>query len=206
MKKILISAMRDRNASLEHYRQAAYQLGLVLAMESEARIPKTKWMINTPLALAKGERFQSQVILVPILRSGLVLLPPFLKFFPESPIGFIGMRRDEQTAQPMLYYSNLPTITSESLIFLLDPMIATGGSASLGVNILKKAGALESNISLISFIASPEGIAHFNAECPEAGLNVAEIDEGLDPKKFIVPGLGDFGDRYFGTLKLVEET
>lgn len=199
MKKILISALRNRNTPVELYRQTSDQLGSVLAVESASRIPKTVVSIETPFAPTKGEVIQQEVVLVPILRSGLVLLPPFLKFYPTSPIGFIGMRRDEETKLPHLYYLNLPKLTPNSFVFLLDPMIATGGSASLAVKILKEAGAIESRITLISFIASPEGAAHFQAQCPEAGLMVAQIDEGLNAEKFILPGLGDFGDRYFQT-------
>ncbi len=199
MKKILISVLRNRDTSMEHFRQVADQLGALLAVESAARLPKTNICIETPLATTQGETFKQHPVLVPILRSGLVMLPPFLRFYPGSLMGFLGMRRDEITILPELYYVKLPLFTAEDPIFLLDPMIATGGSSSLAVKILKNNGARESKITLISFIASPEGIAHFHKECPEAGLLVAQVDEGLDANKFIVPGLGDFGDRYFGT-------
>jgi len=199
MKKALITILRNRNTSAPQYRQAADQLGTVLAVECDNLFPKAKMFVDTPLARTHGVYYEHEFVLVPILRSGLVLLPPFMRFHPGASIGFIGTRRDEKTAIPELYYTKLPPINRDNPILLLDPMIATGGSAALAVKVLKEAGAVEKQITLISFIASPEGIAHFQKECPEAGLVVAEVDERLDEQKRIIPGLGDFGDRYFGT-------
>lgn len=199
MKKTLITILRNRNTSVEQYRQAADQLGTVLAVECDTLFPKTTVFVDTPLARAQGECFKHEFVLIPILRSGLVLLPPFMRFHPGASVGFIGARRDEKTAIPELYYTKLPPFTHDNPILLLDPMIATGGSAALAVKVLKEAGAIEKQITLISFIASPEGITRFQNECPEVGLVVAQVDEGLDAQKWIIPGLGDFGDRYFGT-------
>lgn len=199
MKQTLITTLRNRNSTIEQYRQAAEQLATLLAIESASRFAKTAITVDTPLARTQGECMTGIPILVPILRSGLILLQPFLRFYPSAPVGFIGERRDEKTAIPELYYHKLPPINQQNLILLLDPMIATGGSATMAVNILKEAGALESQITLVSFIAAPEGIARFTQACPEAGLIVAQVDERLDENKWIIPGLGDFGDRYFGT-------
>jgi uracil phosphoribosyltransferase len=201
MKKTLITILRNRNTSIEQYRQATDQLGTVLAVECDTLFPKATMFVDTPLARTHGVRFKHESVLVPILRSGLVLLPPFMRFHPSASIGFVGIRRDETTAIPELYYSKLPSFTHDNPILLLDPMIATGGSATLAVKILKEAGAVEKQITLISFIAAPDGIAYFQKECPEVGLVVAQVDEGLDEHKRILPGLGDFGDRYFGTNK-----
>lgn len=199
MKNTLITVLRNRNTSINQFRQAADQLGTVLAVESDALFPKATISVETPLAHTQGVCFTHEPILVPILRSGLVLLPPFMRFHPRASIGFIGTRRDEKTAIPELYYTNLPSFTRDNPILLLDPMIATGGSAALAVKVLKDAKALEKQITLIAFIASPEGIRNFKKQCPEVGLVVAQIDEGLDAEKRIIPGLGDFGDRYFNT-------
>lgn len=201
MKKTLITVLRDKNTSIEQFRQATDLLGTVLAVESDALFPKKTLFVDTPLARTHGVRFKHEPVLIPILRSGLVLLPPFMRFHPGATVGFIGARRDEVTAIPELYYRKLPAFTPENPILLLDPMIATGGSAILAVNVLKEAGAEEKQITLIAFIASPEGVTHFQQECPEAGLVVAQVDEGLDVHKRIIPGLGDFGDRYFGTVE-----
>lgn len=199
MKKTLITLLRDRNTPIDQYRQAAYQLGIVLAVECDALFPKATLFVDTPLAHTHGVCFKHEFVLIPILRSGLVLLPPFMSFHPKATVGFIGTRRDEITAIPELYYSKLPPFNADNPILLLDPMIATGGSAALAVKVLKAAGAKEKQITLISFIAAPEGITRFQKECPEVGLVVAQVDEGLDDQKRIIPGLGDFGDRYFGT-------
>lgn len=199
MKKTLITILRNRNTSIEQYRQAADQLATVLAVECDILFPKATCFVDTPLARTHGVCFKHEFVLVPILRSGLVLLPPFMRFHPGASIGFIGTRRDEKTAIPELYYTKLPPFNQDNPILLLDPMIATGGSAALAVQVLKAAGAVEKQITLIAFIASPDGIARFQKECPDVGLVVAQVDEGLDEQKRILPGLGDFGDRYFGT-------
>lgn len=199
MKRALITQLRNKNASLEEYRRATDQLGTVLAVESDALLPKTTIFVETPLSKTHGVAPKHEVMLVPILRSGLVLLPPFLRFHPTAKIGFIGARRDEKTAIAELYYCNLPDFNQDTPILLLDPMIATGGSASLAVDVLKQKGASEKQIILISFIAAPEGIDYFQNKHPEVTLMVAQIDQMLDDNKFILPGLGDFGDRYFGT-------
>lgn len=199
MKKTLITILRNRHTSVEQFRQATDQLGTVLAVECDVLFPKATIFVDTPLAHTHGVCFKHESVLVPILRSGLVLLPPFMRFHPSASVGFIGTRRDEKTAIPELYYSKLPPFGPDNPILLLDPMIATGGSAALAVKVLKEAGALEKQITLISFIAAPEGISRFQKECPEVGLVVAQVDEGLDEQKRILPGLGDFGDRYFGT-------
>lgn len=195
-----MTILRNRDSTIEQYREATELLGTVLAVESDTLFLKSTIQVDTPLTRTHGEQIKHDPVLVPILRSGLVLLPPFMRFHPRATVGFIGARRDEKTAIPELYYSKIPPFTSVNPILLLDPMIATGGSATLAVKVLKKAGAQEKQITLISFIASPEGITNFQKECPEVGLIVAQVDEGLNHNKYILPGLGDFGDRYFGTL------
>lgn len=199
MKETLITILRDSNSTIEQFRQATDQLGTVMAIESSVIFQKATIFVDTPLAKTHGVHFKHTPLLVPILRSGLVMLHRFIHFYPSAKVGFIGARRNEETAIADLYYSNLPAFDSDTPILLLDPMIATGGSASLSVEALKKAGADERQITLISFIGSPEGILRFQKEHPEAGLLVAQTDEGLNASKWIVPGLGDFGDRYFGT-------
>lgn len=201
MKKTLVTILRNRETSLEKFRQATDQLATVLAVECDALFPKATTFVDTPLAHTHGVCFKHEFVLVPILRSGLTLLPAFTRFHPSAKIGFIGTRRDEKTAIPNLYYINLPAFEHNNPILLLDPMIATGGSATLAVETLKEAGALEEQITLIAFIASPEGITQFQKKCPEVNLIVAQVDEGLDEQKRIIPGLGDFGDRYFGTVQ-----
>ncbi len=199
MKDILLTTLRKKTTPIEQYRKAADQLASILASESDPFLLKKEQPIETPLGMTKGYSIEQTPILVPVLRSGLVLLTPFYQFYPSSPVGIIGIRREEKTATPHLYYSKLPSISHQDLIFLLDPMIATGGTASLSVQILLKAGALESKIILFSIIACVEGLAYFKNLHPKVQTHIVQIDEKLDPNKWIVPGLGDFGDRYFGT-------
>lgn len=198
MKEALITILRDKNTSLEAFRHAADELAGVLAIEASASIPKTAIQVETPLGMTKGTAFNKEILLIPILRSGLVLLNPFLHFYPAASVGFVGAARDEATAKAHLYYTHLPKFKEEHVIFILDPMIATGGSACLCFSLLKNLGAKESQIHLVSYIAAPEGIAHIHKEYPQITLHIAKIDDGLDANKWIVPGLGDFGDRYYG--------
>ena len=200
MKKTLITTLRNRNSSIEEFRQATDQLGTVLAIEADALYPKSSIFIDTPLMQTHGTAFNHDPLLIPILRSGLCLLSPFMRFYPRSTVGFIGVCRNEETAKPELYYSKVPPFKPETPIFVLEPIIATGGSATLAIKKIKELGASENQITLISFIASPEGITAFQKECPEVNVVIAQVDEGLNDKKWILPGLGDFGDRYFGTL------
>lgn len=199
MKDILLTRLRDRNATLEQFRDAAEKLGLLLAIEAAAQLPKKSVTVETPLASTKGEKLSSQVVLVPILRSGLIFLPSFLHYYPNALVGFIGIRREEVTAIPHLYYSKLPPFTKDYRIVVLDPMLATAGSANLAIQVLKESGAAEEQIILASAIAAPEGIKRLKEEVPGVKIVALQIDEKLNAQKFIFPGLGDFGDRYFGT-------
>lgn len=200
MKSTIMAILRNRNTTMEQFRFAADQLGTVLAAESAAFLPKVTVPVVTPLAKTEETVIKDQVMLVSILRSGLIFLPPFLKFYPNALIGLIGARRDEVTAIPQLYYTKLPPFTPDNPILLLDPMLATGGSSCLAIKVLIEAGATDSQITLISAIAAPEGVAMLKKEHPQVNLIIAQVDERLNEHKFIHPGLGDFGDRYFGTL------
>lgn len=139
------------------------------------------------------------VTLIPILRSGLALLTAFLKAFPDATVGFVGMKRDEQTAMPMLYYKNIPVIQPNSQVIILDPMLATGGSATAVLKIITEMGVAQEQIIFVSIISAPEGIDKIKREFPEIKVIIGVQDQGLTKDKFIIPGLGDFGDRFFGT-------
>ncbi len=199
MKNSLLSTLRNKETSCELFRQTAHQLGSIMASESDSFLSKKKSSIETPLAKTEVENIETSPTLVPILRSGTALLPSFLFFYPKAPIGFIGIRREEKTAKPLLYYTNLPIIHKESLIFLLDPMLATGQSASLAIDLLKEQGALEKNIVLFSILAANIGFQFIQQKHPSIRTSIVHIDPDLNSDKWIVPGLGDFGDRYFKT-------
>jgi uracil phosphoribosyltransferase len=199
MKEALLTILRDRFSTLEHFRKAADQIAVLVAAESGSFISKETRSVETPLGMTKGVRIKESPVLVPILRAGLVLLPAFLKLYTEAPVGLIGIRRDERTASPQFYYANLPPIQNETPIFLLDPMLATGQSAAMAAKLVIEKGAVESQIVLFSILAAPEGVNFFKSQYPHIRSSIIQIDQSLNVSKWILPGLGDFGDRYFGT-------
>ena len=200
MKHVLLSKLRDKDLPMGYFRAVSTQLGTILVNEAAALLDKKEVNIQTPMSDCKGISFKNQVVLIPILRSGLVLLPPFLRYFTDATIGCVGMKRDEETAIPNLYYKNLPTITDQDDVIVLDPMIATGGSGSAALQILIDDGVKEEKIIFVAIIASCKGVEQLQSSFPKIRIIVVEKDEKLNDKKFIVPGLGDFGDRFFGTL------
>ncbi len=199
MKDILLTTLRDRETKTEEFRKAAGQLSQLLAAESCSFLPRMVSLVNTPMASAEGSRLRKKPALVSILRSGLALLPAFVSLYPGAPIGCVGIRRDEKTSAPHLYSSHLPSLEKDDMIFLLDPMIATGQSAEVAIRLIKEAGGSEANMMLVAFLASSKGLAYVKSCAPEMHVLVAHVDEGLDAHHWIIPGLGDFGDRYFGT-------
>lgn len=196
---ILITILRNKNTTIDQFRKASEKLGLILAGEVSALLEKKACSIETPLAPATGSALKNEILLVPILRSGVALLTPFLHFFEKANVGFVGLQRDEKTAIAELYYDKVPPLTSSDDIILLDPMIATGGSAIDALHILKKKGAQEEKIIFAAVIAAQEGLDRIQAEFPKITIIVPVVDKTLNDKKFIIPGLGDFGDRFFGT-------
>jgi len=197
MKESLLTILRDEKTTVEHFRQAAHRLADLLAAEATIFVAEEPKTVKTPLAKAEGMSVEQRVVLVPILRAGMVFVPSFLKYFSDAPLGFFGIRRDEATATPQLYYENVPPLKSTDLVFLLDPMIATGGSALLAIQHLMDKGV--SQIFLVGVLGSREGIEKIESRYPDVTIILAAEDPELDSRKFIVPGLGDFGDRYFGS-------
>lgn len=199
MKSVLLSILRDKQSSIEAFRRAADQLAALLAFEVAEMLPKVARPLETPNASFQGESFPFPLTLIPILRTGLVLMPPFLKLFPSCKVGVIGLKRDEETALPTLYYQNLPPLDPEGVVIILDPMIATGGSGKALIDILKKLKVNESRLFYVGCIAAEEGLKRLQNAAPRMKIVCGDVDRDLNDKKFIVPGLGDFGDRYFGT-------
>lgn len=197
MKESLLTILRDEKTSVEHFRQAAHRLADLIAAEATTLVEEKPKVIKTPLAKTEGMSVHQRVVLVPILRAGMVLVPSFLKYFPDAPLGFFGIRRDETTAAPQLYYENIPLLKPTDLVFLLDPMIATGGTALLSIQHLIDQGITK--IILVGILGSKEGIEKIKKQHPNVEILVAAIDPELNSRKFILPGLGDFGDRYFGS-------
>ena len=201
MKEVLITQLRDKNSDRNVYRETIDQLAFLMAQEITKHLRTEEIPVETPCGPANGSKWVDDVVLVPILRSGVAMLHTFLKVFPNARVGFIGLQRNEETSVASQYYLNLPAITGKEHIVILDPMIATGGSALATLNKLCELGAKPEKISLCSFISAMEGEERVRREYPDVRILVAQQDLELNAQNFIVPGLGDFGDRYFGTAQ-----
>jgi uracil phosphoribosyltransferase len=194
-----ITILRDRKTPGILFRAALEEIGLLLAVESTRQLPTEPVAVETPLERTQGRRLLSlDPVLVPVLRAGLGLLQPFLQLLPTAKVGHLGLYRDHDSLVPVPYYRNFPPLLNERQVFILDPMLATGGSASEAVRQLKVAGARQ--ITLASVLAAPEGIARLQKDHPDLRIFVAALDRALNEKAYILPGLGDAGDRLFGTL------
>jgi len=199
MEQILLTKLRDKNTSLTEFRAASDKLGILLAGSAARFLGANKKTIETPLEETVGYELNYKVTLAPILRSGFALLIPFLKFFEGARIATILLQRNEETAEAMHFYDKVSEIASDEKVILLDPMLATGGSATFALRILKERGAREENIICAFVVAVPEGIAKVKREFPGVTIVTPQVDRELNDVKFILPGLGDYGDRYFGT-------
>lgn len=161
-------------------------------------LPTSNTTVETPLGPAPGRRVGADVVVVPVLRAGLGMLDAVLELVPCARVGHIGLQRDEMTATPSHYYSKLPGSLERSFVLMIDPMLATGGSAVAALTQLQNAGAR--HVRLVCIVAAPEGIATVLQHHPEVSIYTPVVDQGLNEHKYIVPGLGDFGDRLYGTL------
>ena len=195
-----MTILRDKNTDIALFRKTTEKITHLLAQEAIKIVKEKDIVVVTPLEKTQGGKMDQAVVLIPILRSGSAFLPIFMYYFENAPIGFIGLKRDEKTAVAEHYYSNLPKIKTADLVIILDPMIATGGSAIYALKMLKKQKVNEKNILFISLIAAPEGLSAIKKEFPNVRIITHKIDKGLNKNKYILPGLGDFGDRYFGTI------
>jgi uracil phosphoribosyltransferase len=192
----MLTALRDASTPPPLFRLLAKRLSLVLALEATRAVPTAPRKVTTPLAEADGTSFAAPMVAVPILRAGLGMLEAVTELFPEVPVGYIGLERDHATFQPSTYYSKLPALEG-SYVLLLDPMLATGGSAAAACTSLF--AARPTRVTLLSVVAAPEGIERLATEHPDLQVVTAAVDERLNDAAYIVPGLGDFGDRLFGT-------
>ena len=194
-----LTLLRDVKTPGSLFRKVIEELGLILAVESTRHLPTESVAVETPLERTQGRRLTSlDPVLVPVLRAGLGLLQPFLEVLPTAKVGHLGLYRDHDSLVPVPYYRNFPPLLEERYVFVLDPMLATGGSASEAVRQLKSAGAKW--ITLVSVLAAPEGIKRLQEDHPDLRIVVAAVDRQLNEKAYILPGLGDAGDRLFGTL------
>lgn len=199
MKESLLTILRNKSTSQKNFRIAVQKLAGILAAEASLKIKQQTIPIETANAPTLGYETSQKICLIPILRSGISLLSSFLFYFEDASIGVLGIRRDEDTFKPNLYYENLPPLDKDTQIIILDPMIATGGTICLAIKLLLLKGVKESNITIHSIISAHQGLKLVQENFKEVIINTVAIDEKLNTKKYIVPGLGDFGDRFFGT-------
>lgn len=193
----LLTGLRDENTPSATFRRYSHQLSAILALEATQDLERGLRTIRTPIEAMDGPVLKQGLTVIPVLRAGLSMQEPILELFPEVSVGYVGLERDHETAVASRYYMKLPPLSGRCVL-CLDPMLATGGSASQAITLLKKNGA--DLIKMICVVASPEGVARMDRDHPEVNIYGAALDRELDANSYICPGLGDFGDRLYGTL------
>mgnify|MGYP000378051644 CR=1 FL=1 len=193
-----LSILRDKHTSVKEFRELISEIAMLMCFEATRDLPLEEIDVETPVATAHCKHIAGKKLaIVPILRAGLGMVDGILTLIPSAKVGHIGLYRDPETLAPVEYYCKLPADAQEREILLVDPMLATGGSAAAAIGFLKKRGC--KNIKLVNLIAAPEGVARVQAEHPDVDIYVAGMDEKLNDHGYIIPGLGDAGDRLFGT-------
>jgi uracil phosphoribosyltransferase len=192
-----LTALRDVNTDHRSFRELVRELALLLCYEATQDLPVSAKTVTTPMGQANGYKTEDTIGLIPVLRAGLGLVEGVMELLPNVQVWHIGLYRDEKTLRPVEYYNRLPTEPTVHMCLVLDPMLATGGSAVATIDILKRWGV--KRIKYLGLIAAPEGVERLSTAHPDVPIHVASIDERLNEIGFIVPGLGDAGDRQFGT-------
>ena len=192
----LLLELRDQWTQPTVFRALTKRLTTVLMLEGTRDLPTEPTTVETPLEEAEGRKLAMPMVAVPILRAGLGMLDAVVDLFPEVRVGYLGLERDEATFQPSEYYAKLPLL-EDACTFVLDPMLATGGSAGAALEQVKKAGATW--VRMVSIVSAPEGVKALQDQHPDVDIITAAVDRELNPSAYIVPGLGDFGDRLYGT-------
>lgn len=192
-----LTLLRNQHTNSKIFRELVGEISQFLMYEATNDLPLRPTTVQTPLAPYAGYELQAQIGLIPILRAGLGMVDPILDMIPTAHVWHLGLYRDHETLQPVSYYNKLPPQVDVDICLVLDPMLATGGSASAAITVLKRWGV--SRIKFLGLIAAPEGVALVQHEHPDVDLHLAAIDERLNDIGYIVPGLGDAGDRQFGT-------
>ncbi|MDO8452098.1 MAG: uracil phosphoribosyltransferase [bacterium] len=192
-----LTILRDKHTTTEEFRKHSAIVSKIILLDATKEILVEPRIIETPLSPFEGRVLGEQIVVVPVLRAGLAMLFALQDFFPSAAVGFVGLERDEKTAIAREYYRKLPEIFTTHTVIVLDPMLATGGSFDDTVTLIKEKGA--TRISLACIVAAPQGLERIQKKHPDVEIYTAAVDLSLNDRKFIVPGLGDFGDRYFGT-------
>jgi uracil phosphoribosyltransferase len=191
-----MAKLRDKRTGPDEFRSLSRKVITLLLYEATADLPVRRGTVETPLGPAEVSWMEEEIVAVPVLRAGLGLLGPVLELLPKVSVGYIGLERDEDTAVARIYYNKLPPLAGK-VPLLLDPMLATGGSGARAIDLIKEAGGRDSRF--VCVVAAPEGVSIIEERHPEIGIFAAALDSGLNDRAYIVPGLGDFGDRLFGT-------
>ena len=194
----VVTHLRDRTTKPATFRTLAYQISLLLAIEATQDLATREITVETPLEPHSGRVLAEPVVLAPILRAGISMVRPFTDLLPDVSVGYIGLERDEETAVARSYYCKIPRLGAKRVL-ILDPMLATGGSAVQAIELVHSRGAQLKDISLVCIVCAPEGVRAVEALDPGIKIYAAALDRELNARKFILPGLGDFGDRLFGT-------
>ncbi|MBA3849306.1 MAG: uracil phosphoribosyltransferase [Opitutus sp.] len=192
----VLTHLRDKTTKPVLFRTLSYQISLLLALEATRDLATVEKEIETPLEKMKGRVLAKPLVVVPILRAGLGMLQPFPDVFPDVSVGYVGLERDHQTAIARSYYCKLPPLAG-ARVLVVDPMLATGGSAAQALTLVKAQGATE--VGFICIVAAPEGVDTVQQAHPEVPIHAGVVDRTLNDRKYILPGLGDFGDRLYGT-------
>ncbi len=192
-----LTLLRDRETGHGAFRQALFEASAILAVEAARDLPLVEVSIETPLERTTGSRLPSDIAVVPVLRAGLAMVDPFLRLLPDARVGHVGVYRDEKSHTPVDYYRRLPSGLADAHVFVVDPMLATGGSAVYALDRLKDAGARR--LALVCLVVAPEGLRVVEEHHPDVPVWTAAVDRELDQNAYIRPGLGDVGDRVFGT-------
>jgi uracil phosphoribosyltransferase len=192
-----LALLRDEATGHQAFRELAKEITMFVCYEALKGVNVRKVSVQTPLATATGHKIAEDLVVVPILRAGIGMLDGILGLVPTARVGFIGMYRDKETKKPVAYYQRLPTASHNALYIVIDPMIATGGSTAAAIDLLKANAA--THIVVVCIVTCPEGLQKIEVAHPDVKIYTAAIDDHLNERKYIVPGLGDAGDRLFGT-------
>jgi len=192
-----LTQIRRKETGTKDFREGIGEIAGLMAYEITRDLPVKQININTPICQFSTHQLAGDVVLIPVLRAGLGMVDGITNLIPDAKVGHIGMFRDHETLKPMTYFSKLPENLSDSIVMILDPMLATGGSASAAIQVIKESGAKK--IKLVCVVGAPEGVKRIERDHPEVQIYLAALDEKLNEIGYIVPGLGDAGDRLFGT-------
>ena len=192
-----LALIRDEDTGYKKFRELATEITMFVCYEALKQVNVKEVKVKTPLAETMGNKIADELIVVPILRAGVGMLEGILDLVPTARVGFVGMYRDETTKEAVDYYHKLPPQTEDGMVIVIDPMLATGGSTAAAIDLIKQHGPAK--IVVVCIVTCPEGLAAVEAAHPDVEIFTASIDERLDDRKYIVPGLGDAGDRLFGT-------